>query len=589
VLLTELLYQRVKELGAQGAVALKPGYVAIHSRATTLRALISASLFPGPDDERLLVDGDAAARVGVGLIGKDTTPYRMLREIGGSRHLHHFDPAQKRFVSLTEDDLEIASFLRVETELPTPETFRFFLLSPRELPSQYALAAAPSADLAKADLAQAKALKAELLQTRQFEEAQDKLFKVQLRIQELGEQGSKLEAAEHAELELASQMTRALFTPSQVRDLTHRAQRAAADEKKHGEQLAELRDQQRNHAAQMPGAPDDLHRDPLLWIGLGLGFAIDALAFLFAKPVIALAGLVPFAAALVAALRWIDAREHEAQAHAHTKRLVDREAAIKKAYADEQAPLQAALQSAGVTNPDELVELFRHREEIGRLHEEAAARLAELRAQPGISELAEERSRLIEQKQIFEMTVAAQGFARPVAEVERDLRRAMGMLSDPGIAKRSSPGIDLAQAPRALLEQAAALVGGSVGDLWTQLAARLAVYLSALTDKRISALRLEPNGTLSALAPDGRAGPYASLPQSLRDLAYASLRLALLERVASVKHMPIFIDDTFLPLDPAKRGLVHKMLKSISAHTQVLHRCAEPPPAGLADLLVRIP
>ncbi len=589
MLLTELLYQRVRELGAQGAVALKPGYVAIHSRASTLRALISASLFPGPDDAHLLSEGDESARVGVGLIGKDTTPYRMLREIGAARHLHHFDPAQKRFVSLTEDDLEIASFLRVETELPTPETFRFFLLSPRELPSQYALSAAPSADLAKADLAQAKALKAELLQTRQFEEAQDKLFKVQLRIQELGEQGAKLEAAEHAVEELTSQMTRALFTPAQVRDLLQRAQRATADEKKHAEQLAELRDQQRKHAAEMPAAPDDLHRDPLLWIGLGLGFTIDALAFLFAKPAIALAGLVPFAAALVAALRWIDAREHEAQAHAHTKRLVDREAAMKKAFADDQAPLQAALQASGVTNPDELVELVRHRDEVGRLHDEAQARLAELRAIPGISEVAAERSRLIEQRQIFEMTVAAQGFARPVAEVERDLRRAMGMLSDPGLARRSSPGVDLAQAPRTILEQAAALVGGSVSDLWTQLEARLGIYLAALTDKRISALRLEPNGTLTAVAPDGRAGPYASLPHALRDLAYASLRLALLERVAQVKHMPIFVDDTFMPLDPAKRGLVHKMLKSISTHTQVLHRCAEPPPAGLADLLVRVP
>ena len=33
--LTELLYQRVKDLGAQGQIALRPGYVAVVSRAAS--------------------------------------------------------------------------------------------------------------------------------------------------------------------------------------------------------------------------------------------------------------------------------------------------------------------------------------------------------------------------------------------------------------------------------------------------------------------------------------------------------------------------------------------------------------------------
>ena len=589
MLLTELLFQRVKELGAQGTVALKPGYVAIQSRASTLRALLLASLYPGVDDARSLVEGDGPARIGVGFIGKDNTPYRLLREIGGARQLHHFESAQKRFLSLTQDDLEIASFLRVESELPSPEAIRFFLLSPAELPSQRILTAAPSANLAHADLAQAKALKAELEQTRQFEEAQDKLFKVQQRLHELGEQGGKLVQAEADFAELDSQLTRSLFSPAQVRELTARAQRAAADQKKHGEQLADLKEQQRDLERDMPAPPDDLYRDPLLLGGILGGLVFDGLAFLFTRPSIALLGLIPFAAALVAALRWIDAREHEAQARSHARRLVEREAALKKSFLEEQAPLKAALQAAGAASPDELIELFRHRDEVGRLRDEAAARLAEIRATPGIAEIAAERPKLEEQKQVLEMTVAAQGFARPVAEIERDLRRSMGLVSDPGLAKRSNPGLDLAGAPKALLEQASSLTGEPLAELWANLGPRLASYVAALTDRRVASLRLEPDGFLSALAPDGRSGPFPSLPQALRDLTYTALRLALLERVAAVKKMPIFVDDTFLALEPVKRALVHKMLKGISAHTQVLLRCTELPAAGVADFIVKAP
>ena len=49
--LTELLFQKVRELGAQGAVALRPGYVGVVSKSRTLRPLLCAALFPGPDDE----------------------------------------------------------------------------------------------------------------------------------------------------------------------------------------------------------------------------------------------------------------------------------------------------------------------------------------------------------------------------------------------------------------------------------------------------------------------------------------------------------------------------------------------------------
>jgi len=52
VQLTELLFQKVKDLNGQGQLSLKPGYVAVVSKAPSLRAVILAPVCPGPDDDK---------------------------------------------------------------------------------------------------------------------------------------------------------------------------------------------------------------------------------------------------------------------------------------------------------------------------------------------------------------------------------------------------------------------------------------------------------------------------------------------------------------------------------------------------------
>ena len=104
--LTELLYQRVKDLGAQGQIALRPGYVAVVSRAPSLRGALLAALYAGPDDVRRLTDGEGPTRIGLGLVSGDGTPYRLLRELGGARQLQRLDAASKKFSTLSEDHLD---------------------------------------------------------------------------------------------------------------------------------------------------------------------------------------------------------------------------------------------------------------------------------------------------------------------------------------------------------------------------------------------------------------------------------------------------------------------------------------------------
>jgi hypothetical protein len=586
--LTELLFQKVRELGPQGSLALRPGYCALVGRSRQVRRALTAALFPGPADAKHLSDGQSNPRVGVGLVAGDGQPYRLLRELGGGRQLQRFDPASRKFAPLTEDDLEIASFLRGEGQLPAPESYeQFFVLEASELPSQRGGLNTPAAGVSAVDQEKVRKLKAELQQTKEFEEAQDKLFKVQTRLQELGEVAGKLDVATQELQALEAQVTRALFTPAQQRELTGRAQRAAGDQKKYIESLADNAKQQQRVEEEALPEPDPFLKDPMFGGGLVGAVAVFVLTFVFKEPHLAFLAMVPGLASLISVLKWIDLHEACEQQKAAQRRLKEREEALKRGFTEEQAPLKAALKTAGVESPEALVELFRGREQVEKLRDDAKARLDKLREDPRLAEVEAERPKLLEEKQILEVTVAAQGFARSLGEIEKDLRRELGLVQDPAAKKASTPGAAEAEAIRFFGDKAAELVGVTPPELWAQIAARLATYCVALTDKKIVGGRSD-GALLLVTAADGRSGPFHTLPQPLRDQVYAAARLTLLERVAAEKKLPVFVDDTFAPLEPQKRVLVAKMLKGIAGQTQVLHRTAEPPPAGLADHVVNV-
>ena len=592
--LTELLYQRVKELGGQGQLALRPGYVAIVSRAGAVRAALVATLFPGPDDQRKLMDGAAAEgplRIGLGLIAGDGIPYRILREVGGSRQLQRFDPASKKFTLLTEDSLEIDSFLRVDCGLPPGDAYaNFFVIENNELPSVRAQAIS-SAGAVQVDRAKVKALREELESTQRFEGLQDALFKVQQRLHELGEMDHRLRAAEEEYRNADEQAQRSPWTAEQIKDLTKRAASAKDLQKRREEQLGEVSTRLQRASEETPAEVKPFSQDPWFGGGLAGGLALDALAFALKSPNIALLGLIPYAAALVSVLRWIQADEAEKEAAASLEDLIAREKQLKKTFDDEATPLQAALKAANAGSADELIEIFKQREEVLALRDAAKARCDALQADPELSQVATEMRGLDAERRKLEQDVAAQGFARAVGEIEKDLKAALGIAAAPAKAGAKS-GLLLAvpegALPMLLAGRAAELLNLTAEEIWVQVGPRLSTYLAALTDQRVVAAKPDAKGALILAAKDGRQGPYLGMPVPLRDLCYSALRLALLERVVTAKKLPVVVDDAFAPLAPEKRPLIGKMLKGLAAQTQVIHRSAEAPAAGLADHLVQV-
>jgi hypothetical protein len=584
VQLTELLYQKVKDLAGQGQLSLKPGYVAIVSKAASLRVALVAPICPAPDDQKRLADGAGGTRVGVGLTSGDGTPYRLLRELGGTRQLLRFDAATKKYASITEDQLEIDSFLRVECGMPPSDSYTgFFILEVNELPSLRGKSAAAASE-AYVDHPRVKTLKEELETTKNFEGMQDRLFKVAQRLHDLKVLAEKLREAQADVAAIEDELKRSPWSPEQIKELVAKASRAKDDLKKRDDALADIVKKRQRAVQSVPPPPEPVLSDPWFYGGLLAGAGLDLLAFLIKRPFIAIGGLVAFLAPLVAVLRWIQADEADKQSAALHKELKEREESVRRSYEAEQAPLKAALKAAKTDSPSDLLALFRERELVVQRRDVARAKLDKLKLEPELSRLPVEVPLLESEKAKLEEQVQKMGFARPLGEIEADLKHAMGISEQRG---KGAAAIPEAEVPKNLIDRASELLNLTSDELWAQMQARLLSYLSALTDKRVALATRDGNGLLTVAAPDGRSGPYTSLPPPLRDLVYTSLRLTLLERVAGYKRLPIVVDDAFATFDPAKRALVAKMLKGISTQTQVIHRVGEAPPAGTADAVLQ--
>jgi hypothetical protein len=187
------------------------------------------------------------------------------------------------------------------------------------------------------------------------------------------------------------------------------------------------------------------------------------------------------------------------------------------------------------------------------------------------------------EKAQLEQQVQAQGFARPIGEIEADLKAALGL----GPTRRGGMVVPEPELPGHLVAQAGELLNLPSDQLWQEIQPRLSQYLQALTDRRVASGKADGSGGMLLVAPDGKSGPFQKLPLPLRDHVYAALRLTLVERVASYKRLPIVVDDAFAPFDAPRRALIAKMLKGISTHTQVIHRVAERPAEAVADAVLQ--
>ena len=108
--LSELLYQRVKEMGERGQLVLKPGYCVVVGKSRSLKHVLLGALFQNPDDQLAHFPHLRLTKAARGNRRRaDSNAARHEGRLSLLRHgvLVHRDrrPAERRFAQFCQDRL----------------------------------------------------------------------------------------------------------------------------------------------------------------------------------------------------------------------------------------------------------------------------------------------------------------------------------------------------------------------------------------------------------------------------------------------------------------------------------------------------
>jgi hypothetical protein len=612
VILLELAAQGVRGVSpAGGRATLRPGYNVVGADGAALRRLVEALLYPRPGDGDELPraaggPASAALRAGLTVVGQDRITYRLVRDFAAGAQLHRFDPEKRSFALVSQALPEIAAFLQKTAGVPAPGRLAALLtISAAELPSKQGGGAAGGSLLgapARAALSPEQSrkrlgqLKAELEKAKVAEKLQYQLDGLQaqaFKLEEALKGGNRLrEAVEKAraardELEPVARAAAQLGDP---------AARLAAYEKacaKRDEVAAKVAAERQGldeREGQAP--PPPLWRAPLFWAGVG-GGAVLALAGALLAGVtpggryVALLDIPAFGWSAWVALRWIDAHEDRDRLVRRRRIVDDWDQKVQAQFEKDAADVRTALATLSLSKPAELKEALGRVAEADATLAEARRKLAEWEASPEARAASGARTKLEEQQAALEARMSAEvgGFVRDVRSVESEIQRLEGELAAPApapVAVAAPAAAPPAEPLRALLERAAAELGGSPSAAGRTAATRASQALSGLTFQRLSALQVDDRGGVQVVT-GGRPTPAMTLPLADRDVVFLSLKLALLEQALATGRQVALVDDAFAALSDGGRRFAAKLLKQVARAGQVIHATVDPAFKEAAD------
>ena len=638
MLILELATQAIKGFSSQARAVLKPGYNVLVPPAGTppgVGVLLSSLLYnDGRGSDAMLGTGQAPARAGLTVQGRDGKAYRLVRILGGSGALHRLEP-NNTWAVVSQDPLAINNLLRDALGLPSKSQLEeLFCLSAQQLPSRRPaepksssssgkplgpasepatklrpnalIEAAMAASKKKFDPAQAQQdverLRAEVQTGKALEESQFRLEGMQQRIFELEERLKQLDRLVE-EVDRAKQSMRsghsldALGLPP---DAFERAARYDDAAKKRDESIQKLREDEMAGRAEAESA----HVEPI-WlsrgfqIGMGAGLLALILGIVFrdtAGSYLALLDIPAFGYAGLCALRWIGDLQYRDSLSRKLSMNKDREQKLNLAFDNEFFPIKAAMRIVGVETGKEFLEFFGKRQAAEETLAAAEAKLGMARSDPQLLGALDEQDALVAQAKVLEEQIAAMG-----AGVMRDWRDAEAELQE--IEAQLAGGAAPADKPAALGGSFEApadkpakddpvpkllgcaqelFAGASLEALGGTVRDRASQYLVALTDRRYLGVELDSAANASLVAP-GRKVPAGQLDDRDLDLLYLSVKLTLVEKLAPLSQVSFVLDEPFMGWDEPKLQLVSRMLKHIGTMTQVVHASALPAHRNLAD------
>ena len=368
-------------------------------------------------------------------------------------------------------------------------------------------------------------------------------------------------------------------------------------------------------------------------LGLLIGvfaLVLGVLGFVFYEPLryLALLDLVGFAIIGVAAIRHID---FVAKAERSRKRLDlsdTRRQKLDRQFELDTTVVHQALEQFDVQTPEALLDGVKQRNQVLSALRQARDQEKAKRAELGVDQLEIKRAALgAKAKEIEGKLVGFSSTALHPKDMERRVKHIKdklargdargtppgGASTGPSVADENDAGaldydttaaspprmFSKGQAPadeltepvdtgpdacQTLLTLGQDLLLKDIEQLATVLAPRCGQYVEVLTDKAFSRVAINPDGTLDCIEGSGSGSiPFATLPMSMQDLIYLSLKCTLIEVSSATQPMPVILDDAFISISQRLYEVVGQILASLGSNTQVILLTRSPELARYAN------
>jgi hypothetical protein len=612
VKILELTAEGVRGFSSAAKVELPAGYSVLEPSSpdgAPLAGLVSSLLFPDGrgGEAAYLAPGKQSGTVTLMFRGNDQGTYYLARHLGGAGALHRLSQGGGQWELVTENNQEMAEYLRGQIGLPPKSTFQqgFTLLS-AQFPGESAKrnanrsrAGSAGAGGAASDVEAARdkllLLTTELDASEQVEQLQ---YKLDAATSELADVQSKL--AEGTKLKAAVKQAEAACaaapTPESAKapaDIVERAQRLPQLLAKRDAALAQL-EEGRAAEASVRASVDPLRRNPIFWAALSVGLCFFVLGLVLsgAGRYLALLDIPAFGFAALIALRYVDELERVDREARKGQRLAAREKKILADYETEAQWVKKAMHALGTDSPAGLVEIFSQKATLGERAQDLRNQLEAMEKDSYYASLVAKQEELKGQHDALEAALTERGsYAREARVVEREiqrLRKVVESASDPEEASSGPPQTERIEdlSPQVLALAADLLLVDSrsaaelLRDRWGQL-------FATFTARRYSGVEFDTAGKAAAIGSQGRI-QAGELPRKDLDLVYLAGRVALVEKCAGRAKMPLLVESLPDTVGDEALPLIGRVLKHLGALTQVIHVCPNAEVGAMAEALLKL-
>ncbi len=615
--LLELAVQGVRGFSPSARFAFLPSLQGLQGPADLPPPLIGLYLSLAYPDGRgaessFLAPGAKLGRAGLSFEGDDAQVWRLVRELGGAGALHRMNAQTNKYEVVSTESAEMAQVLRGTVGLLPRDTYAdLYTFTVSQLPSKHrkgkssasGVRSSPSSfghkvvpQLSAEELVEAKArvavLEKEVATVKELAEyqfrvdgAQSEVYKVETALKAYDDLKAKVAEARQQLATAPSPQT--LGLPD---DIVQRVRAFNADKKKIDQALRKLADEREQAGVADQIIVQPLHKD-LRFVGalaLGLVLLIAGAVTTGLIHYVAVLAIPAFSFAALLALRFIEELQYASREGAKSDVFEGREKKLKDELTALVSVVEGAMEKVGATTGDEFAEILARRETMVPAVQQLEAELAQLEADPATAGLAGELEHFkAEYEELHERLtqMGGGGYLRDAREIQAELEELKEAVAEaekkPEAVSAAQPTVPFTAVPVESAEQfedpAPALLG-LAGDLfaadpvslWSVLRERSLQYFTAFTDRRYHDVDIGKSGAATVAAP-GRTIAAGELPGKDLDLLYLSMRLTIVEKWSAQQQLPVIMEDVFGALvDPAKQQLVSRMLKHLSAMTQVL-------------------